>query len=187
MKIALTGYARSGKDTVAAIIQKLCPPVVTLAFADEMKKMFHDTFPNIPKFPKPRDGYEKFGQAMREIDENVWINKLAKSYAMWERTDAGIIITDVRQPNEAQWARENGFAIVTISTKDSIRRERSPQDEIFHMVNTSEKELFMIDWDYLIPNHGTREELEVAVAKFINDLANGTPQERRPIFDEFPL
>ncbi|SEN21108.1 hypothetical protein [Paenibacillus sp. OV219] len=187
MKIALVGYARSGKDTVASIIQELCPPIVTLSFADEMKNMFHDTFPNVPRIPKPRDGYEKFGMSMREIDENVWINKLAKSFSMWECSGAGIIITDVRMPNEAQWCRENGFAIVCVSTKDEVRRDRAAEGETFHKVNTSEQELWQIDWDYIIGNSGTREELEINVARFINCLVNGTPQERRPIVDDFPL
>jgi hypothetical protein len=170
MKIALMGYARTGKDTVAQIIQELCPPTVTMAFADKMKLLFHTTFPHVPSVPKPREGYEKFGKYTREIDPTVWINHLERQYKCWEKTDVNIVITDVRQPNEAAWAKENGFYLVNVVAKDGFRTERSAGETGFELVNNSERELWMVDYDWLIPNNGTRDELERKVAHMITTI-----------------
>lgn len=173
MKIALMGYARSGKDTVAEMIKEQCRPMGTLAFGNQLKVEFHNMFPHIPRDPKPRDGYEKFGQTMREIYPNVWIDRLEKSFHILQGSDIGVIITDLRQVNEAKWCKENGFAIVWVSSHPTIRSERSVDDAQYHDVNTSEEELWMIDYDYLIFNNGTKEQLAENVKSFIDELTEG--------------
>jgi dephospho-CoA kinase len=125
-------------------------------------------FPNIPWNPKPRMEYERFGKAMRDIDENVWINKVARNVD--QNAKYSIIITDVRQPNEAKWCKENGFTLIYVNASDYVRRERANNETTFLPVLPSESEMWTIDSDYTIDNSGTREELEAQVATLLQKL-----------------
>lgn len=178
MKIALMGYSRSGKDSVAEIIRRKMP-VVPIAFADTLKDSFHEMFPNIPRDPKPRMEYEKYGQAMRDIDADVWIHKVANR-VRWNEvfdaeygTDNGIVITDLRKPNEADWCRANGFKIVNVTAHTYLRRERAAGETEFRSVLPSEEELWMIDYDCLIPNNYGHVELERNVDHILNEIRGG--------------
>jgi hypothetical protein len=109
---------------------------------------------------------------MRDIDQNVWVTKLAKSMKKHEQGVWGVnfVITDVRQPNEADWCKQNGFILVKIHADDEIRKLRAAGDKEFNYVNESEKLIWMIDTDYLITNNGTRDELAVEVLKLLEKV-----------------
>lgn len=115
--IGLCGFARSGKDTMYAILKNMLSDIgiasQRIAFADALKEdcrefLFART--GIDSFTEDPD--EKvvirpflvsYGCMMREIDEFYWVNKtkeLAKTLI-----DLGIvpIYTDVRFLNELQW------------------------------------------------------------------------------------
>jgi hypothetical protein len=172
MKIALMGYARSGKDTVGYLIRKLTNyQTFRLAFGEELQGSFHNMFPDIPTEPKPRPYYEQYGKAMRDIDINVWVNAVARKYG--KLMTLGIedfVITDTRQPNEAEWARQNGFVIVEIRATDYEREERSTGDAGFVPINPSEIHIKDIRADHIIYNNGTLEELEEKVIKLLKQL-----------------
>lgn len=172
MKLALMGYARSGKDSVAEIIENEMFPVEKFAFGTELKRMFHEAFPNIPLNPKPRRGYEIFGKAMRDIDKNVWVNKVSKRVNYYEKysPDCNFIITDLRQPNEADWCRDNGFYVIYVHAAEDLRRERSQGDSEFIAVNESESEIWMIDSDFTIYNNGSLTGLEQSVKEVLNSI-----------------
>src|SRR5690625_6079228 len=66
---------------------------------------------------------------MREIDPQVWIRR-AEAMARFEadrRSTAGVVIDDLRQPNEYEWARANGFIIIRVEASDDLRLERAEQ------------------------------------------------------------
>ncbi len=173
MKIALMGYARAGKDTIASImIEKLAGQTTRLAFGDQLKNLFHDIF-DIPANPKPREGYEKFGQTLREIDQMVWIKQLEKDMKYHQSMGVqNFIITDVRQPNEAMWCKDNGFIVIFVSSKESFRKERSVNDSVFIPVNESEKLIFSIDRDYSIDNNYSLEVLKTHIDKLLERMEN---------------
>lgn len=172
MKIALMGYARSGKDTVAQMIRGELNKVWTAAFGDELKVQFHKTFSDIPADPKPRDGYEKFGQVLREIDPDIWIKPVHGLMKFIEANwaDRHIVVTDLRQPNEAKWAKENGFTIVYVHASDEIRMGRAAGDAQWHSINSSEAEIWMIDYDYCIYNEDNERVLLEQVKRMIQGL-----------------
>lgn len=126
--IALIGKAGSGKDTVALLLKEHIPDLHRLAFADPMKEFYHYIF-NVPPEPKPRQGYQWFGQEMRKHDPDVWVRQLASRYLHVKERYGGcpVVITDVRQPNEHQWCRENGFVIVRVFASDETRIRRLKQ------------------------------------------------------------
>lgn len=153
MRIALMGYARSGKDTIAKIMEKhLNGTTVDLAFGDALKFHYHELF-TVHDGIKARDGYEKFGQAMRDIDPNVWVNALEKEYnTVVDRGFNNIIITDLRQPNEYKWCKENGFTVVKVDAPATIRKVRAMNDSSFNAVNYSEMFIKDLKADYEILN-----------------------------------
>jgi dephospho-CoA kinase len=160
MKIALVGYARSGKDTVAELIKSELKSCKIVSLGDEMKKEFHKLFPSIPKDPKPRDHYETFGQSMREIDPDVWINKVKLPN---ERGFKNVVITDVRQLNEAEWVKDNDFYLVEVWSPLGFRVQRSEYDSEFTAVNSSEAHLHEIKCHYKLDNAGSIEDLKEKV------------------------
>ena len=130
IKIALTGKLRSGKTEVARLLADELDYNYgnVFSFGSSLKyyasKIFED---GGSESEKPRSLYQQFGQLMRRIDEEVWVKHLDKSIRLQLSTlgDSPIVIDDLRQPNEYQWARDNGFIIVRVEAGDEIRRKRA--------------------------------------------------------------
>jgi hypothetical protein len=171
MKIALMGYARSGKDSIYSLIQKhKLGYVHRMAFGDALRFKFHRMFMDIPEDPKPREGYEIFGKAMRDIDKDFWVKQLSSLYRSMELQGENIVITDLRQPNEAAWCRANGFKIVYVDADPSLRRERSITDSNWKAINESEKHIENMEADYVLFNQGSMEDLENEVIMMLRLL-----------------
>lgn len=174
IKIALTGKVRSGKDTIAEYAKEKYGMVI-FSFGYDLKEEFHKKFPHIKRDPKPVRGYQLFGQLMREVKgEDVWVDKcferirgleeIAKNYnTTGENIPFMPIIKDLRQPNELERCREEGFYIVRVNCPDHIRMERmkkkgdnaSKEDLNFE----TEKYLDNFYVDYEVDNVGSLEEL----------------------------
>jgi len=170
IKIALTGKMRSGKDTVALHLAFEHGFEYPIAFGDKLKRTFHELFPWVFAQSKPREGYQRFGQLIREeFDENVWVKHLASTVEFLEdsRKTRGIVITDLRQPNEYEWCRANGFIIVRVTAPDELRIARAKAagdnfsaDDLAH---ETERHVDRFEVDYEIVNDGTLAELEAQV------------------------
>lgn len=129
--VGLMGYAGSGKDTVATIMQS-DHGFRRLAFADALKRVLFDVNPSIEANPASRErlplsivveseGWEgakrhhpevrrmlqALGVAVRQhIDPDTWVNAVMRKIDV----DPGrpTVITDVRFPNEALAVRLRG-------------------------------------------------------------------------------
>lgn len=175
MKIALVGYARSGKDTVGEMMQDYLElnghgHTVLMGFGDALKDRFHDAFPDVPEDPKPREGYERFGQLGRDLDNYIWIKALEKDMNLCELSYSNVIVTDLRQPNEEKWARENGFIFVGVWAYPNDREKRSSNDSTFEIVNKSEEKLHEINLDYTIYNIDSLDFLKTQVINVIEEV-----------------
>ena len=110
--------------------------------------------------------YQSIGQFMRSIDPDVWVKQLKKNYwnlhLMYGKED--FIITDVRQPNEVQWCRDNGFTLVRINTPDEIRKQRiidcGDQFEVQQFYHETEQHINEYTVDYEIDGNCSKEELQ---------------------------
>jgi hypothetical protein len=123
MLIGLTGYAQSGKDTIANILVEKFG-FVRVAFADPIRDFCYEVNPmithvgNEPVFLRTivdRDGWDKAKQlpGVRRLLQNVgvsardkfgeyfWITEAMKKV----RFDSRIVVTDVRFTNEAEWIK----------------------------------------------------------------------------------
>lgn len=179
IKIALTGKLRSGKDTVANRLY-IGHDFHRVAFGDELKRLAHETFPHISEASKPRALYQQFGQLMREMDPDVWIRHVDRKVKALidvhapHKDRVGIVITDLRQPNEYAWAKHNGFSIVRVSAPDDVRIGRALEagdDFTIHdLAHPTEIALNSFEVDYQIVNDGTVEELKRQVDEMMAEI-----------------
>lgn len=195
IKIALTGKMRSGKDTVYGILKdEFKTPslgdkqVTQYTFGSRLKYFAHELFPDELSKGKPRKLYQEFGQLMRQIDPNVWINKVDEKvrrrvkYASYfnKGSDASIvsIITDLRQPNEYKYCRDNGFHIIRIKASDKTRMARMKADgdnvSLGDLKHETETYVDSYDVDYEINNDSLSSSsiynIELQVEKIVADI-----------------
>lgn len=177
IKIALTGKMRSGKDTVAMHLAFEHGFEYPIAFGDKLKRTFHELFPWVSAQSKPREGYQRFGQLIREeFDENVWVKHLASTVEFLEdsRKTRGIVITDLRQPNEYEWCRANGFIIVRVTAPDELRIARAKAaGDVFaeeDLAHDTESHVNEYEVDYEIHNDGTIADLDTKVDEMMDEI-----------------
>lgn len=182
IKIAVTGKMRSGKSTVVSLLQdyflKLDENIRVneVGFGDMLKYFAHDIFLVKDLTSKPRTLYQEFGQRMRDVSqavyghEDVWVNLLdyylEESFWNQERTESEIpcaMIVDLRQPNEYEWCKKNGYTIIKVQSDEENRVERikSEGDEFSKENLFHETEMYIDDFeaDFTISNNDTLEEL----------------------------
>lgn len=164
MKIALVGKMRAGKDQLASyLIDK--HNFKKFAFADGITEIIEKYYPNESKKGKPRHHYQHIGQALRELDTEVWINYLYQRVAEYEKEcgPSNIIITDVRQENEVESLKAHGYLVIKVSCDDEIRIKRiiesgdnfSPESFLHDTERQVDKAVPHIE----IRNEGTLQEL----------------------------
>jgi dephospho-CoA kinase len=183
VKIALTGKLRSGKDTVANHLY-VRHGFDRIAFGDALKKNAHATFPWVSEFSKPRALYQVYGQLMRQIDPDVWVKHAEQAVkgAIDFRVNTGaekigVVISDLRQPNEYEWARNNGFTIVKVIApdEDRIARAKIVGDD-FNEVDLEHETESHIDGfavDYEIVNDGSVDDLKRKVDEIVEEISQG--------------
>lgn len=173
LKIALVGKMRSGKDTVADILQKEYS-FNRIAFGDKLKELAHMIFPHVPLDPKPRELY-LFMNIMREFYEDVWVYHLANTYNSIKSNSNGIVITDVRQQNELDWCKKNGFTILKVVCDDAIRLERIKASGDVHkeeyLTHNTESSVDRLEFDDWIDNSEDLYALHEQVASVYNFLS----------------
>lgn len=170
IKIALTGKLRSGKDAIAEHLYYR-HGFEREAFGGMLKYLAKKVYAHTPRNDdgKPRAMYQAFGQACREFDPDVWIRHVEFSVKMLanQRDTVGVVITDLRQPNEYEWCRANGFVIVRVSAPDELRlaRAKAAGDNFTEadLTHDTEQHVDGFAVDYEIVNDGSIAELETKV------------------------
>ena len=178
--ISISGKIGSGKDTIADIIMQYTPyhRWQVKKFAGKLKDIA-EILTGVQKinfedqeFKQQdmgaewgmtyRDLLQKLGtEAMRNgLHKNVWVNALFADFNIDEDEQVSYwIITDSRFPNElAAVKKHNGIAIKVI--RDS--------GNTIGITHTSETALDnYTEWDYVIDNNGTLEELKTQVLSIL--------------------
>ncbi|WP_299831709.1 adenylate kinase [uncultured Metabacillus sp.] len=166
MKIALIAKMRSGKDTVA---DYLCEQYGfdKYAFGDELKRYYHELFGETEA--KPREGYQWFGQTLRQRDRDIWVRKCFENIDKFDPIH--IVVSDLRQPNEYKKCKAEGYTIVKIECDDELRVKRIMQkNDQFNMSNLkhdTEMHIDKFNYDYMINNNGSLEDLYKQVDSLI--------------------
>lgn len=160
IKIALTGKMRSGKDTFAKMLMEL-DEFQHVKFSKGISEIVHKFIPSNINGQKLRSAYQLIGQTMRAIDEDVWIRYAFKDIDM----SKNIIVTDLRQENECQFLKDNGFTIIKIVADDNdrINRMNELHDKYSKEDLNHETELAVdnINEDIVVCNDSTLEDLRL--------------------------
>lgn len=168
MIIGLTGYAQSGKDTVANILVEKYG-FRRLAFADKIRDILYELNPMVgweplqikvdvegwdkaKQNPEIRRLLQKMGVACREhISASVWIAPVLRDINPGDN----VVITDVRFKNEAELIYK-GF-------EDSqIWRIERPGIEAVNS-HVSEHQLTSYPVDFTFINSGSLDDLELMI------------------------
>ena len=167
MIIGLTGYAQSGKDTVAKILVENYG-FTRIAFADKIREFLYETNPMFdsiagePIFVKAkvdRDGWEdakqsphirrllqNSGVAARKVfGEDFWVKQALRGISF----EGNYVITDVRFENEADAIKFSGGYIWRI--------KRSGVDAVNNHVSEHEMDGYPVD--QIFTNNGTIDDL----------------------------
>lgn len=163
MIIGLSGYAQSGKDTVAKILVEEYG-FTRIAFADKIKELLYEMNPRIndrqlqqwvdmqgwdriKTMSEVRMLLQNLGVGARKImGELVWV-KLA---IMRLDSDKNYVVTDVRFTNEADWIKEVYGGHIWRVERPGVK----PVND-----HVSESELNAWNFDELIYNAGSLEDL----------------------------
>lgn len=170
MIIALSGYGRSGKNTVAEIIKELQPHKrwKIVGFSHKLKEVASILTGIPPAFFEnqqfkqshihgwdmtARELLQKLGtEGIREgVHPDAWVNALFTDY----REGDNWIIVDCRFPNEAQRVSDYGGLIVRIHRGNPVNS------------HDSEIALDQWDFDYNIDNNADLQSLIESVKIFI--------------------
>ena len=169
IKIALCGQLRSGKNLVANIMNEFAE-FEEYAFAEGIWEVIELLFPEQnDKQNKPRKLLQGLGQGLRQIDPDVWVNRLMKR--VQDSDLSNIIVTDLRQMNEYNALREAGFFIIRIesSVESRIKRAEAKGDKFDYndLLHETEKFVNGFKVDHVIKNEGTIDDLRSEVIEAI--------------------
>lgn len=166
MIIGLTGYAQSGKDTVAKILVDNYG-YTRIAFADKIREFLYETAPDYIKLLVDEVGWEKAkqNQAVRELLQNTgvgarkvfgegfWVHEAMKTMLNDPRPDLNYVVTDVRFLNEADMIKANHGQI--------WRVKRIGVGAVNAHVSETQMDGYPVDQIFV--NNGTIEDLEALV------------------------
>jgi dephospho-CoA kinase len=175
MKIALIGKIRAGKDLVGNyLIVRF--GMYRFAFGDPVnevaKKLFPEAFENRAK---PRKVLQLVGQRMREIDPDIWLNAtLSVIETTKDIHHHHVYISDVRQPNEVERLRNEGYILIRINATDETRINRmlSAGDAftLREVTHETEKDIDSYEVDYEIDNNGSSLQTYIQVEDIIRKI-----------------
>lgn len=169
-KIGILGEIRAGKDTFTnLLIQELDGKAVTMAFSEGIHKVIREYMPDLYEKGKPREALQEIGQTFRKYNSSVWIDKLFNShkYKFADKNGLNIIVTDVRQLNEVERLKEEGFILIKVIADRGIRLERARQagdlftEDMFE--HETERQVRLALAHCYVDNSGPIEELKAQV------------------------
>jgi hypothetical protein len=173
MIIGLTGYAQSGKDTVASYLVKQ-HGFTRVAFADKIRDILYDMNPMVNGEPLQItvdvEGWDKAKQrpairmllqnlgvsARKHLGEDFWINQALQNVGM---PGEKYVITDVRFRNEAT-------AIWSIPGR-IWRVERPGVKAVNGHISETQMDSYPVDYTFI--NDGSIEDLEQSIKVRIMD------------------
>ncbi len=185
--IGIVGKLNSGKGVVGEVLTDEYR-YLPFAFADPLKLVIRDLFdiddnvlwgPSTNRTGEVRRMLQELGTDFaRKYRPNVWVEKLRRRVVM-ARNDGcdylqlhnqhalavaqGIVVTDLRFPNEAAVIQELGGKLIRIVRPGSGDHET---DEAVNHASETETDSF--DVDEVILNHSTLEDLCASVRKFVD-------------------
>lgn len=166
--IILSGKQFSGKDTVAKFLLEKMTNFKRIGLGDAIKleygKQKKLTFEEIEKDKHLyRADLIALGNWGRAQDPDYWLKKII------EQND-NVIVPDIRVPHELKVFKANNAISIRV---EAPRENRSLRGQLVNENDATETLLDEItDWDYVIQNDGTLEELKEKAYNLANELNN---------------
>lgn len=164
--IIFSGKQYAGKDTSAKIMLDAMPDYRRCAMGDIIKLTYGAqkglTYDEIEKNKaKYRPDLIVLGNWGRAQDPDYWLKKIIEQ-------DGNIIVTDVRVPHEYEVFKKAGAITIRVEADRETRAQRGElvgEDDITEVGLDAEK-----NWDYIIDNNSSYDNLKTQVEKIINEL-----------------
>lgn len=155
LKIAFGGVMGSGKDTCVDYLCTKYPEHTRISFAGALY--------DILSYAQEKCGFEKnkdrkFLQFIgtewaRNINENVWVD------IVLGKDIKGVgLLSDIRFPNEFNALKNNGWICIKV-TRDNIDKNRVGNGDNTHSSELSINDIKDEEWDFIINNNSTLEDL----------------------------
>lgn len=169
MKIALCGKMRAGKDTVADMLVKDYD-FYQFKFSQGINEVIEKLFPeDVRSGKKLRRHQQIIGQSMRELDSDVWVKYTMRTVHEFE--GCNIVISDLRQSNEADALRREGFVIVKVEADTDVRIARIIESgDIFspsQLNHETELSVDSIEADFVLTNNHGVDYLRLELTELI--------------------
>ena len=161
--IVFSGKQFSGKDTAAKILLEHFKTFKRIGIADAIKQRYSFmTGLSLSEIEKNKSKYRQdlieLGNWGRSQSPDYWLNEIA-SY------QGNTIITDVRMKHELQLFRSMGAFTVRVEASHLVRSQRGT---VTALNDNTETELDNItDWNFVLDNNGSYEELKENTKKLI--------------------
>lgn len=166
--VGISGKAHSGKSTVSdLLVQKY--NFKEYAFGDKLKSLLNQYF-GIPaddlwcdkKKPEVRKLLQSVGDVMRkEVRDDYFVRVIEMKL---NDCEGFVAVSDVRYQNEVDMLKNNGGILIKIEREDGPKVECGAD----HSSETDLDEFY--DWDYVVKNFGTVEDLHNKVDTVVRDI-----------------
>ncbi|MCQ2957827.1 MAG: hypothetical protein MJ180_02870 [Candidatus Gastranaerophilales bacterium] len=154
--IIISGKQFSGKDTLAKFMLEVLPDFKRIGIGDAIKleygKRKNLTFEEIEKDKHLyRVDLIELGNWGRSQDADFWLKQLIER-------DENIIVPDIRVPHELELFKSHGAIAIRVEAprdnralRGTLAKENDPTETLLDNVE---------NWDYIIQNDGTLEDLK---------------------------
>ena len=166
--IILSGKQYSGKDTVAKILLQNLTNFKRIGLGDAIKIEYGEqkglSFEEIEQNKAQyRQDLINLGNKRRSEDKDYWIKKVIKM-------PGNIIVPDVRVKRELEFFKEANAITIRV---EASRETRAARGKLVGETDVTEVDLDNIkDWDYVIHNDSTYENLQAETIKLAKEINN---------------
>lgn len=170
--ITISGYAGSGKDTVASIIKGQLEAdghsVLVMHYADLLKYICKTFFGwDGIKDERGRTILQYVGtDIIRKQNPDYWVNFISNLLIMFPEEWEYVLIPDCRFPNEISVLKNDGHNVLTIHViRDGLKSTLTKEQQ----QHVSETALDDYDFDYYIHNGGSIIDLKQMISEWLID------------------
>lgn len=169
-KYILSGKAQSGKNETANIMkeyfEKNNKKTVIISYAKYLKDYIKEiTNWDGNEETKPRDLLQQIGVELikEKIDKNLLINRIKEDIEVYSYFFDVIIISDARFVSEIESIKDNNTIVLNIVGKENNLTEEEKE----HITETALDNYN--NYDYIIENNKTKEELKEHLIKIMEE------------------
>lgn len=164
--IILSGKQFCGKDTFAKFLLEFLPDFKRIGLGDAIKLEYgrqkNLTFEEIEaNKPQYRADLIALGDWGRSQDPDYWLKKIIEQ-------DDNVIVPDLRMPHELKVFKAHGAISIRV---EAPRENRALRGQLVKEDDPTETLLDAVDdWDFVISNDGTLEELREKAKILVQNL-----------------